>query len=113
MTRTNLRLFPALLALGLAIVGCDKEGQGSKDPGADELSVLEDMEAAPASPADTPEAPAETRYHTVLDVDALEAMMARLEVAELICVDTETDSLSAMASNLVGLSFAVEPGELL
>ncbi|ROO24017.1 DNA polymerase I [Salinisphaera orenii MK-B5] len=72
---------------------------------------LEDMEAAPASPADTSEAPAETRYHTVLDADALEAMMARLEAADLICVDTETDSLSAMASNLVGLSFAVEPGE--
>ncbi|ROO25711.1 DNA polymerase I [Salinisphaera orenii] len=71
---------------------------------------LEDMEAAPASPG-TPEAPAETHYHTVLDVDALEAMMARLEAADLICVDTETDSLSAMASNLVGLSFAVEPGE--
>ena len=74
---------------------------------------LEELDA-PAEVAtgdETPTAPAETQYHTVLDTEALEAMMAKLEAAALICVDTETDALSAMQSNLVGLSFAVEPGE--
>lgn len=71
---------------------------------------LEELDAVPAGPA-APAAPAEVRYHSVLDPEALEAMMAKLEAADLVCVDTETDSLSAMQSNLVGVSFAVEPGE--
>ncbi|MDA3922593.1 MAG: DNA polymerase I [Salinisphaera sp.] len=72
---------------------------------------LEDLDQS-AEPANERSAePLETTYHTVLDVDSLEAMMTKLEAAELICVDTETDALSAMRSNLVGLSFAVEPGE--
>ncbi|WP_423822358.1 DNA polymerase I [Salinisphaera sp. SPP-AMP-43] len=73
---------------------------------------LEELDSTAASAAsDAPDAPAETHYHTVLDAQALDAMMAKLEAAELICVDTETDALSAMQSNLVGLSFAVEAGE--
>ncbi|AWN15596.1 DNA polymerase I [Salinisphaera sp. LB1] len=70
-----------------------------------------DAPAEAANGGDAPGAPVDTHYHTVLDTDALEAMMAKLEAAELICVDTETDALSAMQSNLVGLSFAVTPGE--
>jgi DNA polymerase-1 len=46
----------------------------------------------------------------VLDEKALDAMIARLSKAKLICVDTETDALDSMRANLVGLSFAVEPG---
>ncbi len=70
-----------------------------------------DTPAQTADRGNAPTAPIETNYHTVLDIDALEAMMAKLEAAELICVDTETDALSAMQANLVGLSFAIEPGE--
>ncbi|MGB7755866.1 MAG: DNA polymerase I [Salinisphaera sp.] len=70
-----------------------------------------DTPAQTADRGNAPTAPIETNYHTVLDTDALEAMMAKLEAAELICVDTETDALSAMQANLVGLSFAIEPGE--
>ncbi|WP_348761995.1 DNA polymerase I [uncultured Salinisphaera sp.] len=73
----------------------------------EDLDTPAPQSSAPAAPA----APAETHYQCVLDADALEAMMAKLEAADLICVDTETDALSAMQSNLVGLSFAVEPGE--
>ncbi|GAB3672804.1 DNA polymerase I [Salinisphaera aquimarina] len=69
---------------------------------------LEDIDV-PA--AESTAEPAETDYSTVLDEDALEAMMTKLEAAALICVDTETDALSSMQSNLVGLSFAVEPGQ--
>lgn len=78
--------------------------------GYDFHKFLEDMDTAPAAPT-APRAPVETDYQGVLDEDALEAMMTTLEAAELICVDTETDALSAMQSNLVGLSFAVTPGQ--
>ncbi|MDN5937275.1 MAG: DNA polymerase I, partial [Salinisphaera sp.] len=69
----------------------------------DESSRDEENSAA----ARAPEAP---EYETVLDAAAFAAMLAELETAELICVDTETDSLQPMQANLVGLSFAVAPG---
>ena len=53
----------------------------------------------------------ETTCHLVLSEDDLSHLRNTLAGAELICVDTETDALSAMQSNLVGLSFAVRPGE--
>ena len=59
--------------------------------------------------ADTPKAA--IRVTTVLDQDALETLRKALEGAELICVDTETDSLDAVRARLVGLSFAVEAGQ--
>jgi DNA polymerase-1 len=60
-------------------------------------------------PALLPEAkPGE--YTTVLDWPVFDAMLAALNAAELVCFDTETDSLDPMQANLVGLSFAVEPG---
>ncbi len=68
----------------------------------DEPAATEDSEVA---------APIETNYQSVLDESALAAMMAKLEAASLVCVDTETDALSAMQAGLVGLSFAVTPGE--
>ncbi len=51
-----------------------------------------------------------TRVETVLDEKALDAMVARLSKAKLICLDTETDALDSMQAGLVGLSFAVEAG---
>lgn len=52
-----------------------------------------------------------TQAEAVVDWDAFERMLARLQQAELICVDTETDSLDANRAGLVGLSFAVECGQ--
>ena len=51
------------------------------------------------------------QYETVLDEASLNSWLARLEKAELICVDTETTSLEYMQAELVGLSFALTPGE--
>ncbi len=72
---------------------------------------LDEMDAGSSADESAVAAPAETDYRCVLDTDALEAMMEKLAAAELVCVDTETDALSAMQSGLVGLSFAVTPGE--
>jgi len=64
--------------------------------------------------ADAPEvAPVvrETRYETVTDLSALDRWVARLESAELVALDTETDSLDAMRARIVGISVSVAVGE--
>ncbi len=50
-------------------------------------------------------------YHTVLDLPSLAAMLQKLNVAQLLSIDTETTSLDPMQGQLVGLSFALKPGE--
>jgi DNA polymerase-1 len=73
-------------------------------------------EDAPNSPVSSVERPAETpparptQATLVLDEASFTAMLEKLEAADLICVDTETDSLEANRANLVGLAFAVEEG---
>ncbi len=53
----------------------------------------------------------ETNYTTILDQDSLDIWLKRLESAELFAFDTETTSLNYMQAQIVGLSFAVTPGE--
>jgi DNA polymerase I len=50
-------------------------------------------------------------YQTILDETSLETWIRRLEAAELFAFDTETTSLDYMQAQVVGLSFAVTPGE--
>jgi DNA polymerase-1 len=50
-------------------------------------------------------------YHKILSRDALDAWLAKLAAAPLMSFDTETDSLEYMQARIVGLSFAVAPGE--
>jgi DNA polymerase-1 len=56
-------------------------------------------------------APLERRYETVVTMDSLQAWIARLQAAPLAALDTETDSLDPMRAHIVGISFAVQPGE--
>ncbi|MEY2653162.1 MAG: hypothetical protein RLZZ524_189, partial [Pseudomonadota bacterium] len=65
--------------------------------------------AAPASAIAAP--PLERRYDCITTLDALDAWIARLRAAPLAALDTETDSLDAMRARIVGISFAVRPGE--
>ena len=51
------------------------------------------------------------RYDTVLDEAALDAWIGRLEAAGIACLDTETNSLDPMTAEIVGIAFAVTPGE--
>lgn len=62
-------------------------------------------------PVKTPEAPAQLRYETVLDAQALERWVERIGEGRLVALDTETTSLDPMCASLVGLSLSVEPGE--
>lgn len=49
-------------------------------------------------------------YTAVTTPEAFEALLVRLRAADGFAFDTETDALDAMRANLVGLSFATEPG---
>ena len=54
---------------------------------------------------------ADAEYEVIQTGDALDRWLAKLEAADVVALDTETTSLDYMAASLVGLSFAVEPGE--
>ena len=73
-------------------------------------SWLSEVDSAPPPPQ-APEAPAQPAdYETVLDAERLAHWIDKLAHAELFSFDTETTSLDYMRAELVGVSFAVEPG---
>jgi DNA polymerase-1 len=49
-------------------------------------------------------------YDTILSWPAFDALLATLVSAELVAVDTETNSLDEMRAQIVGLSFSIAPG---
>jgi DNA polymerase-1 len=57
------------------------------------------------------EAQAATDYNMVLTREDLQAWIERLGQCQLFAFDTETTNLDPMRAELVGLSFALEPGE--
>ncbi|MES2683311.1 MAG: DNA polymerase I [Pseudomonadota bacterium] len=82
---------------------------------AGESARVEQADALAASPLPQEErearAAAETKAILVIDEATFADMLARLEAAELICFDTETDSIASNQCGLVGLAFAVQEGE--
>ena len=50
------------------------------------------------------------QYECLLEQDKFEAWIAKLQGADAFAFDVETDSLDPMRAQLVGISFAVEPG---
>ena len=51
------------------------------------------------------------QYDTILSWEMFDHWLARLQVAELAAIDTETTSLDEMRAEIVGVSFSVRPGE--
>jgi DNA polymerase-1 len=49
-------------------------------------------------------------YETITEWSRFDDWLLRLQAAELVAIDTETDSLDGMRARIVGISFAVEPG---
>ncbi len=82
-----------------------ERAEGPSDTAPDEVSVEAD---APARPDDGSHRHA---YQCILTPAQLDDWLARIERAELVALDTETDSLDPLTANLVGISFAVAPGE--
>ncbi|MEL5309546.1 DNA polymerase I [Serratia nevei] len=85
----------------------NKKGAGAKAAGG----------AKPAAAAaEAPKALAEAKlsqdgYVTILDEAAFTDWLARLKKADVFAFDTETDGLDTLTANLIGLSFAIAPGE--
>jgi DNA polymerase-1 len=50
-------------------------------------------------------------YHKVMSEDVFEQWLEKLKAAPLISFDTETDSLDYMQARVVGVAFAVSPGQ--
>ena len=66
---------------------------------------------APAAGTLDPALSAPGEYETVLTTGQLQAWVERVQQADLVSFDTETDALDAMRARLVGISLAVEPGK--
>ncbi len=78
---------------------------GNSDPIASMASI------ASIAPPALAAAPIERRFETVTTPDRLTAWIARIAVAPMTAIDTETDSLDAMRARLVGISLSVAAGE--
>ncbi|MGG7669462.1 DNA polymerase I [Yersinia sp. J1] len=50
-------------------------------------------------------------YQTILDEETFFDWFERLKKADVFAFDTETDGLDTLTANLIGLSFAIAPGE--
>jgi len=94
---------------------------GASEAGAGAGAIVSAEAAEP--PAGTPAAAAASamagelalaqprNYQKIVAREAFDAWLAKLAAAPLMSFDTETDSLDYMRARLVGLSFAVAPGE--
>ncbi|GGE21524.1 DNA polymerase I [Aureimonas endophytica] len=108
-------------AVAVAKVAVDGEARGPDlDPAAAPAAPGGPAADLPLKPADLAAARREagpaaaidrSAYVTIRDAATLRAWMARAVEAGLLAFDTETDSLDATKAGLVGLSFAVAPGE--
>ncbi|WP_082824122.1 DNA polymerase I [Crenobacter luteus] len=100
--RTWLKEAEGWLAAGSANVAA---------PPAPTNGATADLFGADDPPAADPPARVERRYETILTEPQLAAWLAKLDAAPVVSLDTETDSLDQMAARIVGVSFAVAPGE--
>ncbi|WP_394129171.1 DNA polymerase I [Shewanella maritima] len=76
--------------------------------------VLDGKQTANADTSDNEQATKQdikAEYDTILTEAQLDEWIEKLQKAELIALDTETTSLNYMEAELVGLSFAIEPGK--
>lgn len=62
------------------------------------------------APTHVPPKVTQKHYDTVLTQEAFDVWLAKLQAAELVALDTETDSLDPMRARIVGLSFSTETG---
>lgn len=65
----------------------------------------------PAPVAETSSVLPTEGYVTILDQDLFENWLEKLKNSEVFAFDLETDALDTLSANIVGISFAVVPGE--
>lgn len=84
------------------------QAKGGKPSAKPLVAVAAAVEAEPEEPAI---ALSSENYVTILDEATLTQWIEKLKKAPVFAFDTETDSLDNISANMVGLSFAAEPGE--
>ena len=124
--RASLEQLP--LSRELVTLRCDVEleaGPDSLKPGEPDLQALKTMYQRfgfkswlaeisgddDAEAPDTAQAGEDIEYETVLDQAQLKRWLKTIQNAELVALDTETDSLDAHQARLVGLSLSSEAGK--
>ncbi|MFT4273741.1 MAG: DNA polymerase I [Pantoea sp.] len=65
----------------------------------------------PVAKAETASVLSSDGYVTILDQDTFASWLDKLKTSELFAFDLETDSLDTLSANIVGIAFAVAPGE--
>ncbi|MGO9933032.1 MAG: DNA polymerase I [Steroidobacteraceae bacterium] len=81
------------------------------EPAAVDVRMAEGAGAQPTAAIAHAEPAAVRDHRAVLSQEAFDAWLEKLRAAPLISFDTETDSLAYMQARIVGVSFAVTPGE--
>ncbi|MDR2240988.1 MAG: DNA polymerase I [Zoogloeaceae bacterium] len=74
-------------------------------------ATAETPPSSSAGPEPQPDGAHRAGYETILDEAALERWLRKLDAAPLAAFDTEATSLDSMQARLVGLSFALAPGD--
>ncbi|MCU5773473.1 DNA polymerase I [Erwiniaceae bacterium BAC15a-03b] len=80
-----------------------KKGNGAAPKAVAVTESVEQPEVASVLSADG--------YVTILDEETFAQWLKKLEASELFAFDLETDALDTLSANIIGLSFAVAPGE--
>ena len=84
-----------------------RELQGEGAAAGDAETAGDAATAAPAAPAGAHR----QHYETILTWEAFERWLAKIQAAPLVALDTETTSLDPLSARIVGISFALTPGE--
>jgi DNA polymerase-1 len=104
---TRMELRALLKSLG-------SEAQVAPDAGG-KIEIVVEAATAAGTPLATAvavvNAPQRRDYHKVMSQEELDIWLQKLNEAPLVSFDTETDSLDYMRAQIVGVSFAVAPGE--
>jgi DNA polymerase I len=105
---TRMELRALLKSLG-------PEAQPAAEAGGEIEIVVAEATTASGAPLATAvavlSAPQPRNYHKVMSEEELDIWLQKLKDAPLVSFDTETDSLDYMRAQIVGVSFAVAPGE--
>jgi DNA polymerase-1 len=89
-----------------------KSGGLDETPGTtDGVLEIRPSEEVPMKAYSPPADGAGVAYHLISDSAAMDTLLKTLSQHKTICFDTETTHIDANLSDLVGLSFAVQPGE--
>jgi DNA polymerase-1 len=89
------------------LIGTSNPGSNATPP-----KVAKAIASAPTAPArDAAEQNAiERQYECVVDQARLDAWLANITAADLVCIDTETTGLDALVAELVGISLCAQEG---